>query len=568
MESGSSFVTRRTNRILATALVALVTLPGAAVAGPPDLVSDPPQNVRVVVYDVGGEDRLIVRFDSFIHNLLGPGVGPVEILAKAPMTANGNTYDDTKPTTEVFQKVDGVTTPIPGEMVYSLGPDDANFDSHNHWHLQRAAEYSIVNLDDTPAAPGAKVGFCMLDIDRPDDGAPVAQFGGSSQSLCWPRDLSGTGKPDTIRMGITPGWRDVYDYRLAHQWVDVTDLLPGQYKLRSVVDPDDIVVETEEDNGVGDQPITLPGYVPLPAARSIGHDAPSVTFALEATEVGDASDVPEFRVTEAPDHGTLTLGGDWQTDPVVTYTPAAGSTAADSFSYAVRERGSPFPSAPTQATVAIARGEAPSIAIGSVPGQMVTGTSVQLTATAPARWSASAGSITPTGGHFTAPSSVPPGGMVTITAISDEQAVDRVNVRIVPPPANEPLPLPPDAPPGEPLRATPPDPLAPAVPRPRRLRPGIGKVGAARIRHFVSVSAIAGQAGRLTISLRKGSKRIKGCVMEARAGASHTCRIRRPRDERSSLKVVVALRKRAGGTVTKTVTVAAPKRASASAHRH
>jgi len=37
--------------------------------------------------------------------------------------------------------------------------------------------------------------------------------------------------------GISPGWRDVYNRELAFQWVDASNVLPGEYWLREDVNP-------------------------------------------------------------------------------------------------------------------------------------------------------------------------------------------------------------------------------------------------------------------------------------------------------------------------------------------
>ena len=36
-----------------------------------------------------------------------------------------------------------------------------------------------------------------------------------------------------LRMGTSPGWRDVYDLGLAYQWIDVSYTSPGRYVVGS-----------------------------------------------------------------------------------------------------------------------------------------------------------------------------------------------------------------------------------------------------------------------------------------------------------------------------------------------
>ena len=51
-----------------------------------------------------------------------------------------------------------------------------------------------------------------------------------------------------VTMGISAGWRDVYGRHLAFQWVDISDVQPGAYRLAAEVDQDDVVQEGNEGN--------------------------------------------------------------------------------------------------------------------------------------------------------------------------------------------------------------------------------------------------------------------------------------------------------------------------------
>ena len=566
-------MTRRTRRILATAFAALLALPGAASAALPDLVSDPPANPRHEVSSTGADARLLLRFDAYVHN--EEHAGPLEILATIqpddPDTP-GVDEGDTSPARSVTQVVEGeddramaADTMIFEDTVAGAG---GNEDGHNHWHLQRASDYSLVGTSsDAAVAPAQKVGFCLVDSQWTGGGtAPPERYDDpwSCMRTEWVQN--------DVRMGVSPGFRDIYGSNTMFQWVDVSHVQPGQYRLRSEVDPADVIDELDETNSPGYRDVVVRGY--LPRERLVNRDAGSAP-----TSFGLASDAfkltgprepafedPEFKLVTPPRHGTISLG-DWQPGSIVEYTPDDISNADDSFTYAVREKGSEFPRTASVATVRITVGEKPVIAIGPGPQEMIVGTSVDLTATPAAEyWDATAGLIDRRTGRFTAPAQVPPGGTVTVTAVSDVGAVDTRTIRIVERPPNEPAPEPPGMPRGDLVVPGP----APVVPRPPFALPrrAIERVKAARVGRYVAVTAVPGQSGRLTVSLRKGRKRIKGCVMNARAGASHTCRIKRPRGERSALRAVVVLRRRTGATVSRTASVPAVKRARASAHRH
>jgi hypothetical protein len=51
-----------------------------------------------------------------------------------------------------------------------------------------------------------------------------------------------------VKMGISVGWGDRYGYTLAFQWIDITDLTPGRYKLIETVDAQNYYLESDETN--------------------------------------------------------------------------------------------------------------------------------------------------------------------------------------------------------------------------------------------------------------------------------------------------------------------------------
>jgi hypothetical protein len=49
-------------------------------------------------------------------------------------------------------------------------------------------------------------------------------------------------------MGLSVGWGDVYAWDLPDQYVEVTDLAPGQYRLLAVADPSGWFAEQSDTN--------------------------------------------------------------------------------------------------------------------------------------------------------------------------------------------------------------------------------------------------------------------------------------------------------------------------------
>lgn len=130
-----------------------------------------------------------------------------------------------------------------GESHLELGAPEDNLDlfeyspCHGHYHLTGFADYMVQNAGGT-VATGHKQAFCLMDI-YPYDNKPAQWF-------------------DCDYQGISSGWADIYDSSLDCQWVDVTDLAPGDYDLQVTVDTIDMFAEVDETNNVVTIPVTIP----------------------------------------------------------------------------------------------------------------------------------------------------------------------------------------------------------------------------------------------------------------------------------------------------------------------
>jgi hypothetical protein len=103
---------------------------------------------------------------------------------------------------------------------------------HRHYHFNEFADYRLVNSAGLPAAIGKKVGFCLLDSGRWD---PLA----STQP-----------RYDCDNQGIQAGWYDVYTADLPCQWVDITDVPPGNYLLEVEANPAGRLLESTRTNNI------------------------------------------------------------------------------------------------------------------------------------------------------------------------------------------------------------------------------------------------------------------------------------------------------------------------------
>jgi hypothetical protein len=357
---------RRLVSALLAAASAAAALPLIAWSAPdgaeyPDLRADAPE--RPLLDNRG--DRLLLRFDGFVTNV---GDGPLDV--------EGNPRDG-----RMHQRVRVAGSLVdhrPVPVVYETA------DGHDHWHLMRVMRYSLragPGGSSPEVAPGQKVGFCLVD----GEAAAAADSRESpvySTSAPFNRGFCGVGLTEltSLRMGVSVGWRDVYDRDLSFQWVDVSRTAPGTYWLAAEADPEDIIDEGDEANGVAvrAQAVTVPGHLATPVGPvGVAPGAPALVTL--ATRTVGAPGARSFRITRAPANGVLDV-----------------------------EVG---PAAPTA-----------SVAISGAPAAVVAGTAVRLQAVVSGaaqgvRWTASAGTVDASG-LFTAPAAVPPGGTVTVRAAS------------------------------------------------------------------------------------------------------------------------------------------------------
>jgi hypothetical protein len=90
--------------------------------------------------------------------------------------------------------------------------------------------YRLERLDGEATAVSEKHGFCLWDNYRGDPTLP-----GTPQTTAFSCPMSLD--DGEIRMGLSVGWRDVYHASLPDQFIDVTGLESGRYRLWAEADP-------------------------------------------------------------------------------------------------------------------------------------------------------------------------------------------------------------------------------------------------------------------------------------------------------------------------------------------
>jgi hypothetical protein len=430
----------------------------------PNLVADPPDNQSLETSNTegglkpDGESRLLLRFNGYIHNT-GPGALDIRGSREKPAESKATEEEVERhrekeeglpqnveeqlanPPMKVFQRVfttSAEETNIERPHKEETSPAEVfyvNADGHHHWHLQHVAKYSLWNATKTAeVAPAQKVGFCLDDSQHVETGiGPSKQV--YADAVAPFRDFCQQFRPNATSLfeGVSPGWRDVYTSDLGFQWVEVSNVLPGEYWLREDVNPTGVIKETGGANvpSYATTPTIIPGFVAQAQTVSV-QAGESKTVTVTSKAFKDTA-TPKYALVASPQHGKLTI----LSSSSVSYTPTAGYTGPDSFTFSAADPNSRFPLNPAVATVSIEVGAGtaqPSVSIEGAPASIVAGSSVQLKAAVKndipeVTWSTSAGSIT-SAGVYTAPSEPPAGGKATVTATTSKGAQAKVSIEI------------------------------------------------------------------------------------------------------------------------------------------
>jgi hypothetical protein len=556
---------------------------GAAGSEPslPNLVADPPtlpthaeEPKGPFVTDVStGTPRLLLRFTGYVHNT-GPGAldfrasrekpkvskkaeEEAEALAKnrSGQLSPQAEKEFAQPPMEVVQRLffpsaeetnierPHVDEHSKGEMVY------ANSDGHNHWHLQHVAKYSLWNAaKSAEVAPAQKVGFCLEDSQHVETGkGPSKEVYADNippfRAFCkqyQPGEYKSG--PEGLFEGISAGWRDLYRFDLAWQWVDVSETPPGEYWLREEVNPTGVIKEAGEGekSKFSSSPVIIPGFNAKVVEAAATGKAQLMTLKSESWE---DSATPKYAIVTAPKHGTL---GPWINGNQVWYTPNGSYMGPDSFNFTAKDPNSQFPRSPTVAAVVI-QGETPSLAISGAQEAVIAGTGVSLSAvvghdTGGVEWEATAGSVSP-GAEGTTAVYHAPGepGSVTVTAKlkDDPEVTAHVVIKVIPVPPPQPAPEVPNVDPRTGNSGS-----AGNAGYTVESKLGLSRPHAMWMGRYLVMTTTPTVAGTVRLTAYNGKHAVGSCTALSPAGRRLTCRLK-PRasvSRRTRLSILASLR--------------------------
>jgi len=141
-----------------------------------------------------------------------------------------------------------------GNGALNPGPEANNplyeySECHGHYHFLDFTDYRLLTPDGATATQGHKQSFCLVSMD------PVEDYSGPQPGV----------HPEPGETGcsyLEAGWADIYGVGTPCQWVDITDIEPGDYVLQVSVNPLGKVAEMSVANNTVQVPVTIPADAP------------------------------------------------------------------------------------------------------------------------------------------------------------------------------------------------------------------------------------------------------------------------------------------------------------------
>lgn len=195
----------------------------AQIALTPNLIPLPASNFSLVTNATAGTTTL--RFATTSWNA---GSGPLRLEAGSVDTGSGKQ--------QVYQRVfnnDGSAS------LFSAGWFQWH-SGHSHFHFDDYAIYTLqpINAPGGSLRTGSKTTFCVMDttpVNTTLPGAPNNAIYASCGSQI---------------QGMSVGWGDTYGAHLAGQEIDFTENADGIYQLKIEIDPNKVIVESNENDNV------------------------------------------------------------------------------------------------------------------------------------------------------------------------------------------------------------------------------------------------------------------------------------------------------------------------------
>lgn len=202
----------------------------------PDLTMSPPSDLHVLS---GG--RLAAT-----NHIINIGQGPLEVRGD-----RGSSHTFVKAYQVIRSGTRGhVFFPEAGLIYWKAIPGQGHY-----WKYFHAARFELWTLNadgtrDRMVRIGPKLSYCFRDLDR------VRSWARTPQTAVYPGCSQDAGQR-TMRLGVSPGWADVYPSTYFQNWISIAGLR-GCFAFVHRADPDGELIEQREDNNAAQRIVRLP----------------------------------------------------------------------------------------------------------------------------------------------------------------------------------------------------------------------------------------------------------------------------------------------------------------------
>jgi hypothetical protein len=203
----------------------------------PDLRMAPPTDLHV--QKAGRVVRLLAT-----NRIVNVGQGPLELRARHTGDPSSASYRFAQATQVVRARTGrAVFFPLAGWIYWKAIPG------------QGAARFELWTLNPdgsraTMVRTGPKLSYCFRDLRR------VRSWSRTPRGRIYPGCSQSFGRSE-LRLGVSPGWADIYPSTYHENWISVTGLR-GCFAFVHRADPLDDIVEEREDDNIGQRVIRLP----------------------------------------------------------------------------------------------------------------------------------------------------------------------------------------------------------------------------------------------------------------------------------------------------------------------
>lgn len=173
----------------------------------------------------------LLRFSTTIVNV---GAGAFEVRGERGSTSESEM--------SVFQRIygeDGGVRELSTPATMTWGGD-----GHDHWHVMDLVDARLITLDrGQTVARSNKIDFCIFDNREYD-----LSLSGAPSSIQY--EERGCGRQGDLEatMGLSVGWGDRYPYWMPGQYVDISHVGSGTFRLILTVDPEGWFTEGDTSN--------------------------------------------------------------------------------------------------------------------------------------------------------------------------------------------------------------------------------------------------------------------------------------------------------------------------------